>query len=658
MKFNRKNNTPTELLALHKNLLTTRLVEEKMFLWLRQGKISKWFSSYGQEAISVGATMALNNDEWVFTAHRNLGTFISREIPLNRLFSQFQGKNNGFTKGRDRSFHFGTHEYNICGMISHMASQLPVACGVAYGHQSRNENKVVIAFCGEGATSQGDFHEALNLAAVWQLPVIFIVENNGFAISTPVNEQFNCESIVDKAAGYGMDGLQIDGNNILEVFDTVKQVANNMRANPRPILIEALTFRMRGHEESSGTKNISEELLEKWSEKDPIRLFEDYLVKENIISFQALANLKDEIVENINQQCNIAENDSFPQISIENELDDVYKPHLEPAFNTSNLSVANIKFFEAIHQGLDNALEENENIVMLGQDIAQYGGVFKITEGLFEKHSEKKIRNTPLSESAIVGTAFGLSILGFKSIVEIQFSDFVTTGFNQIVNQLAKSHYRWGQNADVVIRMPTGAGIGAGPFHSQSTEAWFFKVPGLKIVYPSNGYDAKGLMIAAVNDPNPVLYFEHKALYRSIESDVPTDGYTFPIGKAKILKSGRELTVVTYGMGVIWAQNAVNELNMNAEIIDLCTLLPWDQQTVFESVNKTGKALILNEDTITGSISAEIASVINENCFSKLDAPVMRVGSLDTPIPFNKSLENQFLPIERLKQKLLELVNF
>jgi 2-oxoisovalerate dehydrogenase E1 component len=658
MNFNRKNYSDEILLDLYKGLLKPRMIEEKMLLLLRQGKISKWFSAYGQEAISVGVALALDQDEWMFPSHRNLGIFTSRNVPFEKLFAQWQGKYSGFSKGRERSFHFGTKEYCIGAMISHMAAHLPVAEGVALANTIKGEGKISVAFCGDGASSEGDFHEALNLAAVWNLPTIFVVENNGYALSTPSSEQFKCYNLIDKAPGYGIDALQLDGNNILEVYDTISQLAKSMRVNPRPVLVEMLTFRMRGHEEASGTKYVPEELIEKWSAKDPLRNYEQYLIENFILSSDQIVQFKEEFELEIEAAVSKVLLEALPIADTKSELADIYAFY-EPEINEPDLyNVSEKRFIDAISEALYQSLEKYENLVLMGQDIASYGGAFKVTEGLLTKFGSDRIRNTPLCESAVLGAALGLSIKGYKSMVEMQFSDFVTCGFNQIVNNLAKSNYRWGQNADVVVRMPTGAGTGGGPFHSQSTEAWFFHVPGLKIVYPSNPFDAKGLLNASIEDPNPILFFEHKAMYRTVKGDVPEDYYTLELGKAKIVRQGNEFTIVTYGYGVIWAIEAVDSLGVDAEIIDLCTLLPWDKATVENSVRKTGKALVLNEDSITGSISAEIAAHIGEHLFSNLDAPVMRIGSLDSPIPFATSLEENYLAKSRLKQKINELVNF
>lgn len=628
-----------------------------MLILLRQGKVGKWFSGIGQEAISVGATMALHNDEYIMPLHRNLGVFTTRQIPFRKLFAQWQGKKSGFTKGRDRSFHFGTNDYHIVGMISHLGAMLGVANGISTAHLLNNEGKVSLVFSGDGGTSEGDFHEAMNVAAVWSLPVIFLIENNGYGLSTPSNEQFKCKQFIDKGIGYGMEAYQIDGNNILEVFHKVTELSESMRKAPRPVLLECMTFRMRGHEEASGTKYVPQELFDLWAKKDPIANYEAYLYAENILNDELKQSIYDELKMGMDED--LAAVFEEPEIiaDTQEELNDVYAPYthetIEPSGNSSSK-----RLVDAISDGLKQSLERHPKSVLMGQDVAEYGGVFKISDNFYKWFGKGRIRNTPITESSIVGAAYGLSIMGYKAIVEMQFSDFVTCGFNQIVNNLAKSHYRWAQASDVVVRMPTGAGVGAGPFHSQSTEAWFFHVPGLKLVYPSNPFDAKGLLCAAINDPNPVLFFEHKALYRSIEGEVPDDYYTLEIGKAGLVQEGQSMSIITYGWGVHWAIEACKALQIDADIVDLKTLLPWDKDCVAASVKKTGKALVLHEDTLIGGIGAEIAAWISEHCFTHLDAPVKRVASLDTPVPLAKDLEDNFLAKKHLHAALLELQNF
>ena len=664
MNFDRKNLTNEELIRLYKLILKPRVIEERMLKLLRQGRVSKWFSGIGQEAISVGVTAALHPDEYVCPLHRNVGVFTTRDCDLQQLFEQFQGKQNGFSQGRERSFHFGTNEHHIVGMISHLGPQLCVGDGIALASKLKGEKKITVAFTGDGGTSEGDFHEACNIAAVWDLPVIILIENNGYGLSTPTNEQFRCAQLADRAKGYGMKGLTIDGNNILEVYHTIQDLAAEMRDHPHPVLLECMTFRMRGHEEASGVKYVPKELFDIWEKKDPVMNYENWLIESGVISPDYPNMLREDMDAEIRVAFDAA--DAQPEVTADTakEESEVYMPH-EVAVSPSpsgrvGVRSSSRRLVDAISDGLKQSMQKHPDLVIMGQDVAEYGGVFKITEGFVAEFGKERVRNTPICESGVLSAALGLSVKGVKSVVEMQFADFVSTGFNPIVNNLAKSYWRWGQNADVVVRMPTGAGVGAGPFHSQSNEAWFTHVPGLKVVYPSNPVDAKGLLCEAINDPNPVMYFEHKFLYRNvdIECEVPDEYYTTPIGKAALAAEGEEVSIITYGLGVHWAKQAVAELGISADILDLRTLLPYDKEAIEATVRKTGKAIILHEDTLVGGIGGEIAAYISEHLFSSLDAPVMRVASLDSPVPFALSLERNFLPKERFKVKLRELVDY
>jgi 2-oxoisovalerate dehydrogenase E1 component len=659
MNFQQLDLADDTLLLLYHNLLWPRLIEEKMLVLLRQGRISKWFSGIGQEAISVGATMALQNDEWIMPLHRNLGVFTSRQMPLHKLFKQWQGAQDGYSKGRERSFHFGSKEHHVCGMISHLGPQLAIADGVALAYKLKEQNKVSIAFTGDGGTSEGDFHEALNTAAVWDLPVIFIIENNGYGLSTPVSEQYRCESLADRAKGYGMESVIIDGNNVLNVYNTVKDVRQHCIKNQKPYLIECLTFRMRGHEEASGTKYVPKELFDAWQVKDPIKNYEEWLLTEHLLTEEKIAAIRQEMKGQIEEELKIGFASNAIVVNKKEELEDVYAKRSTVNDQPPGSGTRELRMIDAIKEGIYQSMQQHTNLILMGQDIAEYGGAFKITEGFVDMFGKKRVRNTPLCESAIVGAALGLSLEGFKSVMEMQFADFVTEGFNQIVNNLAKIHYRWGQNADVVIRMPTGAGVGAGPFHSQSNEAWFVHTPGLKVVYPSTPYDAKGLLMAAINDPNPVMYFEHKALYRSVSGAVPEEAYEVEIGKAKLVQAGSDVSIITYGAGVHWAtEYAAAHSGISIDILDLRTLLPLDYDAIAVSVKRTGKVLLLHEDTMVGGVGGEIAAWIAENCFQYLDAPVMRCASLDTPVPFNMELEKAFLAKARLQETVQKLLDY
>ena len=668
MNFDRKDLSDDQLTDIYRTLLWPRMIEEKMLVLLRQGRISKWFSGIGQEAIAVGATLAMQENEWIMPLHRNLGVFTSRHMPLHKLFMQWQGAQDGYSKGRERSFHFGTREHHICGMISHLGPQLAIADGVALAAKLRQSNQAALAFTGDGGTSEGDFHEALNVAAVWDLPVIFLIENNGYGLSTPVNEQYRCISLVDKAKGYGMEGVQIDGNNILTVYDTIRGIRDYCIKNQKPYLVECLTFRMRGHEEASGTKYVPADLFKLWEMKDPIRNYEQFLQASGVLDETAITAIRESFREKIEQELALGFAAAPIVVNTEDELDDVYAPPLpseaividnsQPHY-TAESGTPELRLIDGISQGLRQSMEKHPQLILMGQDIAEYGGAFKITEGFLQQFGKARVRNTPLCESAIVGAALGLSLEGYKSMMEMQFADFVTVGFNQIINNLAKIHYRWGQAADVVIRMPTGGGVGAGPFHSQSNEAWFVHTPGLKVVYPSTPMDAKGLLIAAINDPNPVLFFEHKALYRSVSGPVPESYYEIEIGKARQVRTGDEISIITYGSGVHWAEEyAAEHPEISIDILDLRTLLPLDYMAIRDAVKRTGRVVIVHEDTLTGGIGGEIAAWIAENCFAWLDAPVVRCASLDTPVPFNIELEQNFLAKARLHETVNKLLAY
>ena len=659
MKFDTKNIDKKVLLNLFKNMLKSRMIEEKMIVLLRQGKVSKWFSGIGQEAISTGVTLALENDEYILPMHRNLSVFTSRDIPLDRLFAQWQGKLEGFTKGRDRSFHFGSNEHHIVGMISHLGPQMGVACGIALSNKLKGKKKLCAVFTGDGGTSQGDFHESLNIASTWNLPVIFCIENNGYGLSTPVNEQYAIDNLADRGAGYNIDSYVVDGNNVVDVYNCIKDVSKKIRSNNKPVLIEFKTFRMKGHEEASGQAYIDPEILEEWANRDPIKHFEEFLLKSKYLNRNSIKSIKNDLENEIDS--NWGKSRSYDEIQFDEkvELKDVYKDFTRAMTHLDNTTNSEFRFVDAIKKGIDESMSKYDNLVIMGQDIAEYGGVFKVTEGLIDKYGKERVFNTPLCESAILSAAYGLSVGGYKSIVEMQFADFISSGFTAIVNLIAKSNYRWSQNSDIVVRMPCGGGVGAGPFHSQSNEVWFTKVPGLKVVYPSHPYEAKGLLNAAIEDPNPVMYFEHKYIYRTKSEKIPETYYTQELGKAKIRSIGSDVTIITYGLGVHWALDSIKSFKKDSiEIIDLNTLIPWDKELVFNSVKKTGKVLLLSEDTLINGFIGEISATISEEIFEYLDAPIVRVGSLDTPVPFSNNLERGFLSSSKLKEKLDKLVNY
>jgi 2-oxoisovalerate dehydrogenase E1 component len=656
-------NPPNEsqALELYKKLLLPRRIEERMLNLLRHGKISKWFSGIGQEAISVGTATALKTNDYVLPMHRNLGVFTTRGVDFYTLFCQLFGKADGFTGGRDRSFHFGIMEQKIVGMISHLAATMPIADGLALASKLKDYNFVACSFCGDGATSEGDFHEALNLAAVWELPVIFMIENNGYGLSTPVNEQYACKDLVDRAKGYGLKGVKIDGNNIFEVVDTVKQ-ARKDALKGKPTLIEAKTFRMRGHEEASGTFYVPDDQFENWGKKDPVHRMRQWLQENSSIkSDEQFKEIQNKIDTEFTQALNEALEAEEPVFDREKETASIFSRVDKSSGQPKNDASSEKRFVDAIQFSLRQAFEEDERFLIMGQDIAEYGGVFKITEGFTEQFGKDRIRNTPIIESGVIGASIGLALEGFKPVVEMQFADFISCGFNQIINNLSKAQYRWMPALNITIRAPHGAGVGAGPFHSQSPEGWFMQHPGLKIVVPATVADAQNLLYSALHDPNPVLFFEHKKLYRSIREVTPDHCIIEELGKAKIPREGKDATIVTYGMGVHWALEKAEkqtEKGVELEVIDLRCLAPLDIETVKKSAQKTNRVLLLQEPSATLGPMSELSALITEACFEHLDAPVMRCSSLDMPVPFSPELEKEYLADSRLVETLEKLLNY
>lgn len=651
----------SELRELLRALLVPRVIEEHMLRLIRHNRISKWFSGYGQEAVAVGCTWALRETDVILPLHRNLGVWTTRDVPFQPLFCQMMGKAGGYTMGRDRTFHFGLLEKRLVGMISHLGAMLPVACGIAQAAQIRGSEDIAAVFCGDGATREGDFHEACSLAGAWGLPVLFIVENNGYGLSTPTEEALPITNLSDAASGYGFPGISVDGNDVLSVVTEVRNAAVHARAGNGPVLLEMKTFRRRGHEEASGVKYVPKALIEEWAAKDPVDRLTNLLIKNEVVTSVDIQRIRDDILEEVEAASEYALAQPLVESSAAKETASVFAIRSDPHREAGD-DGHNIRFVDAICEAMHQAIEEDERVLLMGQDVAEYGGVFKASEGLFERFGPMRVRNTPIIESGVLGASLGLSLEGFRPVVEMQYADFIACGFNQIVNNLATTYYRWNAPINVTIRAPFGGQIGAGPFHSQSREAWFCHVPGLKVVVPSTPFDAKGLLLASIADPNPVLYFEHKYLYRSQRGLVPEAVFDVPLGKAAVLCPGKDATIVTYGLGVHWALEEAKLQEQNGffiEIIDLRTLVPWDQDTVMQSVRKTGRLIVLHEATMTGGFGAEIATTIVETGFEYLDAPPVRVASLDTPVPFSINLEKDvFSAHARLREALNRLLAY
>jgi 2-oxoisovalerate dehydrogenase E1 component len=594
-------------------------------------------------------------------------------LDLDVLFRQLLGREGPITGGRDRTFHFGDLDHHVVGMISHLGAMAPVATGLALAARLRGEDRVAAVLTGDGASSEGDVHEAMNLAAVWKLPVVFVIENNQWGLSTPVSEQYACVDLVDRAAGYGMPGELVDGNDVLAVLDACARAAARGRAGKGPTLLECKTFRMRGHEEASGADYVPAADIAAWVARDPIDRFEARLDEAGVLPATERAGLREELRAEVETLVSGALAAPAPATTEDAELGRVFAApaplrrrdadgEAGSAGSGAGLGDGDVRYLDAIRDALAVALAADDRVVLLGQDIARYGGVFKATQGLADEFGTERVRNTPIIESGAIGAALGLALAGFRPVVEMQFGDFVTCGFNQLVNNVATTRYRWNAAVPLVVRLPVGGGLGAGPFHSQNVEAWFAHVPGLKVVAPATAGDAKGLLLAALDDGNPVLVLEHKRLYRSVRGPVPGGHHVVPIGAGRIARPGSAATVVTYGAGVEWAVTAADALAAEGagevEVIDLRSLRPWDRDMVLDSVRRTSRVLVLHEAGLTGGLGAEIAATVADQAFMDLDAPVRRVGGLDTPIPFAPTLEAVWSADSRLLPALRELLAF
>ena len=673
----------------------TRVLDSRFESLLLTGRVTKWYSEVGNEATTVPAGLALEAGDALCTLHRDLGAILAvyldpaRTFPglgpgrlwnepdgrrpdpeeiLHRLASQLLGRDQGFSRGVERSFHYGylDPEAGILhpGMISHLGAMIPVAAGCAFAFRQAGSDRVALNFIGDGGTSTGDFHEGLNIAAVWRLPLVLVIENNRYAFSTPTSLQYASERLSDRAAGYGMAGETVDGNDPDAMAEAMARAVERARAGEGPTLIEAMLGRMRGHSEGDDSlKVVPEDELERYLSEDPVPAYPRRLEEEGVLDAEtrsAVEARSKELVERVLDRA-LAGPPPRPETA--------RRPVFAPATATAAASVqaaapaseargeaagesllppaeGPVTYVEAIHRGLAEEMERDEAVVLLGQDIGVFEGAFRVTRGLHE-HWPERVLDTPIAESGTLGIAIGASLLGLRPVVEMQFADFVTCGFNQLVNVAAKLYYRWQVPCPLVVRLPSGGGVGAGPFHSQNPEGWFAHVPGLKVICPAGAADARALLKAAIRDPNPVLFFENKYLYRRIKEELPAGDDVARLGEARVMRPGGDLTLVAYGATTWIALEAAEALaadGVEAEVIDLRTLVPFDEETVLASVRKTGRALIVHEDELTGGFGAEVAARIASEAFSWLDAPVRRLAYPDRPSPYAKVLERELLP--------------
>lgn len=641
-------------------MLLTRRFEARISALGKEGKlVGGFFSSLGQEAISVGTTLALKPEDWVAPMIRNIGTVLVRGYTPAELFSQFLARRGGPNRGKDSNLHFGDPAHGVVGCISHLGPLVPIMTGVAMAGRMRGQGRVTMTYLGEGGCSVGDFHEGLNLAAVQKAPFVLVVENNGWSYSTPLESQTLVKDIASRAVGYGIRGLIGDGNDVVEVWKLTRRAVEDARAGGGPQLLEFKTFRRKGHAEHDDAKYVPREQVEAWTARDPIDRFEAWLRDHGKMTDAERRAIHGQIDRELAEGERIAAADRPPDPA--EAIRGVYADDAivavtpwarregdpvtaEPTEVVPPDAGGDVTYLEAIRRALFEEMERDDRVFCIGEDIGSYGGAFRVTQGLLEKFGAARVIDTPIAESATVGAALGAALAGMRPVVEFQFIDFISCAFNMIVQFVAKMRWRTGQAAPMVLRGPCGAGVHAGPFHSQTPEMWFVHTPGLKVVMPATPADARGLLKAAIRDDDPVVFLEHKYLYRRIKGSLPGGEGIVPIGRAALRAEGDDLTIVTYGAMVHTVMAALPDLGLSAEVIDLRTLCPLDRGAVVRSVRKTHKLMIVHEDTRTGGIAGEIAAVVNEEAFDALDGPIVRVTAPDAPVPFSPNLEEAFLP--------------
>lgn len=644
--------TDQDLKEMYEVMLTSRLVDQKIWTLNRMGKAPFSISSTGHEAIHAGIVKAVSKGkDWVLPYYRDMGIMIGLGMtPYEAFLGIFAKAEDPNSGGRQMPNHWSLPRAKVVTGSSPIATQLPHAAGIGYGIKLDGSDEVAVCSFGDGATSKGDFHEALNFAGIHKLPVVFICENNGYAISVPLSLESAVTELYRKSAAYNIEGIQVDGNDPISVFAAVKYAVDKARNGGGATFVEAIAYRFGPHTSDDDDKSYrSQEEIDKAREADPINKFAEYLSSEGIVSEDEILQLKDRLVAAINQQAALAQ--EVPEPSPESIGEHVFSKTIKnstPArYEVPDFEpVRSGNVIEAIRSGLSSLLENPEAII-LGEDIGRKGGVFKATEGLWQRFPDRVI-DTPLAESSLVGFGIGLALMGKKPIVEVQFADFIHSAFDQIVSEAAKAHYRsnGGWTVPLVIRTPWGSGVHGALYHSQAIESLFSHIPGLKVVVPSTPKDAVGLLNAAYDDPDPVLFLEHKKTYRLISGPMPGPGYQVPIGKAEIVKPGKDLTIITYGLHRHFAVAAAEQLadEANIEVVDLRTISPLDRATILDSATRCSRVLIVHEDNISFGAGAEISALISEHAFWALDAPVRRLASPDIPLlGFSSAIEEAMM---------------
>ena len=639
---------PEVLERMFSTMYRIRRFEEHTAELFQAGIVKGTAHSYiGEEAIATGACLNLNPDDYIGSNHRGHGHCIAKGADLKRMMAELMGRETGYCRGLGGSMHIADLELGILGANGIVAATMPLGTGAALAVKMRGGKQVVVSFFGDGGANQGIFHESLNLAAVWELPIVFLCENNHYALNTYYRQTTSVERIAERAKAYGIPGHTIDGNDVIAVYQTMGEAVERARAGKGPTLIEALTWRWGQHSMRANLREPrSMKEMEYWMDRDPLKHIEALLEQNGKGAKQRMKKVRAAVDQELDAAIEFGKESPEPDASV--LLASVYAPHAaheEPA----EAGERELTFTDALNEAMHQEMERDSEVFVMGEDVAETGGIFQITKGLVEKFGRARVRDTPISEATFCGTGVGAAICGMRPIIEVQIFDFVTLMMDMIVNQAAKFRYMLGgvPTVPIVIRGPQGGGIRLAAQHSQSLEAWFTHIPGLVVIAPSTPFDAKGLLTAAIRDDNPVIFLEHKLLYLGQTGPVPEAPYAIPIGKADIKRSGSDVTVVATQIMVSRALAAAAQLEregISVEVIDPRTLRPLDEETILESVSRTHRLLIAHEACTNGGFGAEVSAMVNEKAFDDLDAPIRRVGALDVPMPFNDALERTVIP--------------
>ncbi len=652
---------PEKLEEIYTTMRRIRSFEERTADLFQEGVVKGTAHSYvGEEAIASAVGSILRDDDYMASNHRGHGHCIAKGAKLDRMMAELMGRDTGYCHGLGGSMHIADMNLNILGANGIVGAAMPLSTGTALAAKLRGTDQVVVAFFGDGGSNQGIFHESLNLASVWKLPVLFICENNQYALSTSYKRTTSAAQISDRAIGYQVPGVTIDGNDPIEVYNVVEEAVARARAGEGPTLIECLTYRWGQHSLRANLNDPRpDKELKEWIARDPMKVIEKALLDNKVATRERLTEIGNDVKAELEDAVAFGKDSPEPNVAMMEAA--VYSPHAtytEPGPNTDR----ELSFPEALNEALAQEMASDDSVFVMGEDVGETGGIFTVTKGLIDRFGEERVRDTPISEATFVGCGVGAAIAGMRPVVEIQIFDFIALTMDMLVNQAAKFRYMLGGGPTVplVVRGPQGGGIRMAAQHSQSLEAWFTHVPGLVVVAPSTPYDAKGLLVSAIRDDNPVIFLETKLSYVGAGGPVPEELYAIPIGKADVKRQGADITVLATMAMVPRALTAATQLareGIDVEVVDPRTLRPLDEETILESVRKTNRLVIVHEAWQKGGFGAEVSALVVEKAFDYLDAPIQRVGARDVPMPYNDGLEVEVIPsIERIANTIREVM--